>query len=77
MAYNFFFINIFTFFLDSLNTKNFVVLVACVSPNIDDVNETLATLRFAEKTKAVISRPQLESIALEFEVNNFTCFLTH
>lgn len=53
---------------DSLNMKNFVVLLACVSPNLDDVSETLATLRFAEKTKVLKSRPQLESLATEFEV---------
>ena len=41
------------FFLDSLNLNSYLTLLACVSPLKEDVSETLATLRFAQNSKAI------------------------
>ena len=42
---------------ECLQLTSFVSMIACISPSKRDMNETISTLRFANKAKELISRP--------------------
>ncbi|XP_060519953.1 kinesin-like protein Nod [Cylas formicarius] len=51
----------------SLNTENFVSLIACVSPNSDDIAETLQTLDFAQRVKKIKINPEVNQIITKYK----------
>ncbi|KAB0792094.1 hypothetical protein PPYR_14055 [Photinus pyralis] len=59
---------------DSLSKRNFITLVACVSPDLQDVQETIQTLEFAQGTKRVKNRPEVNNVILEYKKKNPTLF---
>jgi len=42
---------------ECLQLTSFVSMIACISPSNRDMNETISTLRFANKAKELVSRP--------------------
>lgn len=58
-------------FVDSLNRESYVTLVACISPNIDDVHETIQTLDFAQRVKRVKNKPVVNRLVSEYKVSKF------
>ncbi|KAK5640171.1 hypothetical protein RI129_010982 [Pyrocoelia pectoralis] len=63
-----------TILQDSLSKRNFITLVACVSPDLQDVHETIQTLEFAQGTKKVKNKPEVNNAILEYKKNNPTLF---
>lgn len=60
--------------LDSLNRNNYVTLVACISPNQKDINETVYTLDFASRTKQLKNLPKLNKFKVKIAVKTSVCF---
>ncbi|XP_025836398.1 chromosome-associated kinesin KIF4B-like [Agrilus planipennis] len=51
-----------TILQDSLNRNNYVTLIACISPNPDDIRETIQTMEFTQETKKIKHRPEFTSL---------------
>jgi hypothetical protein len=64
-----------TILQDSLNRKNFVSLIACVSSNVEDLGETLQTLEFANRVKKMKNKPEVNEFILQYKHNNPNIFL--
>lgn len=63
-------------FTDSLNKRNFISLIACVSSLQEDTTETLQTLDFAQRLKKVKSRPEINEVIAQFKKDNPALFQT-
>lgn len=61
-------------FSDSLNKRNFISLIACVSSLQEDTTETLQTLDFAQRLKKVKSRPEVNEAISQFKKDNPNLF---
>ncbi|KAF5276995.1 hypothetical protein FQR65_LT16074 [Abscondita terminalis] len=59
-----------TILQDSLSKNNFVTFVACISPDLQDVNETLQTLEFAKQAKKVKNKPEVHNIVQQYKKQN-------
>lgn len=59
-----------TILQDSLNQNNFITLIACVSSNAGDLNETIQTLEFSQKAKKVKNKPEINSIVEKYKKDN-------
>lgn len=55
---------------DSLNKQNFVSLIACVSPLIEDTTETIQTLEFAKRVGKIQSRPEVNEVVSLYKKEN-------
>ncbi|XP_056631790.1 kinesin-like protein Nod [Diorhabda sublineata] len=55
---------------DSLNKQNFVSLIACVSPSIEDTTETLQTLEFAKRVGKILNRPEVNEVVSLYRKEN-------
>lgn len=56
------------FFPDSLNSKSYLTLLACISPLQKDVSETMSTLRFAKRAKSLKNTPEINAKIAEHKV---------
>lgn len=54
---------------DSLTLKSYNILIACISPDVNDYQESINTLRFAESTKEIKSKPEIEVIMNNLKVH--------
>lgn len=54
--------------VDSLSKQNYVVLLACINPTIEDMTETTQTLDFAVNAKRMRNRPEVNQIIQQFKV---------
>ncbi|XP_044729049.1 kinesin-like protein Nod [Chrysoperla carnea] len=61
-----------TVLYDSLTIKNFIILIACISPQANDYFETISTLRFAESTKEIKSKPEIDLVFNKLKAKNPT-----
>ncbi|XP_076264255.1 uncharacterized protein LOC143198738 [Rhynchophorus ferrugineus] len=50
----------------SLNTENYISLIACVSSSVDDITETLQTLDFSQRAKKICSNPEVNQILTKY-----------
>lgn len=48
---------LFDLFVDSLGGNSYTVMIACVSPADTNAEETLSTLRYADRTKKIKNKP--------------------
>ncbi|KAJ8948815.1 hypothetical protein NQ318_013467 [Aromia moschata] len=59
---------------DSLNTKNFISLIACVNSNPEDCNETVQTLEFAQRVKKMRNKPEVSEAVSQYKKDNPSLF---
>ncbi|KAF5296181.1 hypothetical protein FQA39_LY12635 [Lamprigera yunnana] len=59
-----------TILRDSLNNTNFITLIACISPDLQDKIETIQTLEFAKNTKKLKHKPEIQRILRQYEKKN-------
>lgn len=64
-----------TILQDSLNKKNFISLIACVSENPDDLGETLQTLEFANRVKKMKNKPEVNEFISQYKKDNPMIFV--
>lgn len=62
---------------DSLNDHSYLTLLGCISPDQDDKNETMSTIRFAQSVKTLDSKnvPEFNSYLSEKQVSNENLFI--
>ncbi|KAJ3662201.1 hypothetical protein Zmor_006557 [Zophobas morio] len=63
-----------TILQDSLNKRNFISLIACVSSNSDDLGETLQTLEFSNRVKKMKNKPEVNDFIVQYRKDNPTLF---
>lgn len=63
-----------TILQDSLNKKNYVTLIACISSNSEDLAETLQTLEFANRVKKLKNKPEVNLFITQYKKENPSLF---
>ncbi|XP_044252573.1 kinesin-like protein Nod [Tribolium madens] len=63
-----------TILQDSLNKKNYVTLIACVSSSPEDLPETLQTLEFANRVKKMKNKPEVNHFITQYKKDNPSLF---
>ncbi|KAK4873339.1 hypothetical protein RN001_015368 [Aquatica leii] len=63
-----------TILQDSLSRTNFVTLVACISPDLLDMSETIQTLEFAQGAKKMKNKPEVNTILQQYKKENPALF---
>ncbi|EFA00906.2 kinesin-like protein Nod [Tribolium castaneum] len=63
-----------TILQDSLNKKNYVTLIACVSSSPEDLSETLQTLEFANRVKKMKNKPEINHFITQYKKENPSLF---
>ncbi|CAG9816249.1 unnamed protein product [Phaedon cochleariae] len=59
---------------DSLNTHNYVSLIACVSSLAEDSTETSQTLEFAQRVKKMKNKPEVNEVISQYRRENPALF---
>lgn len=57
-------------FLDSLGGNSITLMIACVSPADYNFEETLSTLRYADRARKIKNKPVINQDAKTAEINN-------
>lgn len=58
----------FFYFVDSLNLRSYLMLLACITPYQKDSSQTLSTLRFTASAKLMKITPHLNAIINNYRV---------
>ncbi|XP_044767165.1 kinesin-like protein Nod [Coccinella septempunctata] len=59
-----------TILQDSLNRNNYISLIACVKCDIEDANESIQALEFAQRVKKMKNKPEVNEILMKFKLDN-------
>lgn len=60
---------IINFFLDSLGGNSITLMIACVSPADYNIEETLSTLRYADRARKIKNKPVVNQDPKSAEIN--------